>query len=485
MSTSVYNMLSRTKEKLQTREPGKVAMYVCGMTTYDSMHVGHARCFLVFDVIRRYLEWRGQEVIHVQNVTDIDDKVITRAEELGVDPLGLAERYHLESVDDCLTFGLLPPNVMSKATDHVDEIINIITDLCARGFAYCVESGVYFDVSRYEEDYPYGELSGRDRGELLAGARLEVDDRKDDPMDFALWKTAKPGEPSWKSPWGDGRPGWHIECSAMSLKYLGPGFDIHGGGTDLIFPHHENEIAQSQAHTEVRPAVRQWLHSGVVTVDGVKMSKSLGNIINLRDALNKHGANEIKLAFLQTSYRTPVDYSETKIEAARTALGRLGATLAAVDDSTVVSGGDATPKTSSLSDTLVQASGSTRKQFVEAMDDDFNTARAIAAIFDLVSKMNKFIRGLETSASNVADMEAFRTSGDTVRELLGVLGINELGERVEVPELTEKLIEFLITLRSDLRAQKLFEVADRIRDDLQDLGIVLEDKSGGTTWRLE
>lgn len=471
----IYNTLTQTKEKFVTREEGKVYMYVCGITPYDALHVGHARTFTVFDVIRRYLEYRGYKVFHVQNITDIDDKIINRARELGISPSELVQRQIAEAEEDLSSLGLLKPHVEPRVTEHIPEIIEMVRALIEKGYAYQVDGDVYFDVSKFPR---YGQLSKQDLSSLIAGARVEVDERLKNPLDFALWKAAKEGEPCWDSPWGKGRPGWHIECSAMSLKYLGNGFDIHGGALDLVFPHHENEIAQSEAYTGKSPFVRYWVHSGLVTVGGKKMAKSLGNFVRLRDALSEHGKDALRLAFLSVHYRSPMDYTDERIEQAKAALERVGNFLATANSLMRL------PSSGESSVELLERLRNEREHFVrsfhEAMEDDFNTAQAIGELFEFVKAANALLGEL-SSPSDAAREEIAMCIG-AVREALNILGIDVPQVAIGIGE-AERLIELLIDVRQRLRQRKDYELADMIRERMRELGIILEDTQAGTRWK--
>ena len=433
---------------------GQVRMYVCGITPYSSSHIGHAMSAVSFDVVRRYLEFRGFNVKHVQNFTDIDDKMIAAANERGIEVSDLAYANIQEYIDAMGSLNVAPAHEYPRATQEIDTIVEIIQTLIDKGYAYDVEGDVYFRV-RHDDDY--GKLSHRSIDDLLSGARVEIDERKEDVLDFALWKAQKPGEPAWDSPWGPGRPGWHIECTAMSIKYLGESIDIHGGGEDLVFPHHENEIAQSESFTEVEPFARFWLHNGMLRLGVEKMSKSLGNIISLPEALDRFDPQALRLFFLSSHYRSPLFYSEEVVQGQERAIRRLRQALR------VESGNGPSVDTESF-----------RARFVEAMDDDLNTPRALAALFDLAREIN---RGRETGADVVAAQQA-------LTELAGILGL-ELADSAEDADTSAgPFIQLLVDLRSDLRAARQFEQADRIRDKLANLGVALEDTPAGTEWTL-
>ena len=453
MSPRLYNTMSRRVEELAAAN-GELKMYVCGITPYDHSHVGHAMSYIIFDVLRRYLEFRGFRVRHVQNYTDIDDRIIMRANAQGLTFDQVAESYIEEYKEEMRELNITPAHVYPRATQEIPTIIEMVEALVRKGSAYATEDGdVYFDVRR---DPDYGKLSGRDVDSMMAGARVEPGGHKRDPADFALWKAAKPGEPAWDSPWGPGRPGWHIECSAMSYRYLGPTLDIHGGGQDLIFPHHENEIAQSEAFTGVKPFVRYWLHNGWLTLGEEKMSKSLGNIITIREALKQYGADGLRIFVLTAHYRAPLTYSAEGLEAGKRAAERLR--LAAT-----LPGGQGAP-----ADIDPEES---RQRFVAAMDDDLNTAGALATLFDLSREIN---RARDEGRS-------VETAQGALQELAGVLGLT-----LREPELASEaapFIDVLVNLRNELRARKAFDVADGIRARLDELGIALEDGAEGTRWR--
>ena len=461
MTLSVYSTLGRTQTEFEPREAGKVAMYVCGPTVQSEPHVGHGRSAVAFDAIRRYLIWRGYDVTFVRNITDIEDKIIAAAEETGESVEQLAITMAKRFADGYEALGVLEPDHEPKATEHIPEIIEIINRLIDRGLAYESDGDVYFAVRALEG---YGKLSGRDPDELRSGVRIEVEETKHDPLDFALWKAAKPGEPWWDSPWGAGRPGWHIECSAMAAKYLGDGFDFHGGGTDLIFPHHENEIAQSEgASGEVFS--RYWLHNGMVNLGGEKMAKSTGLIVDLASLVEAHGGRAIRLLYLRAHYRSPIEYSEELLAEAAEALGRLDRFRARA------SAGP--PDEAALF------------RFVEVMDDDFNTPQAVSLLFDLVRDGNKLLDSGE-SAAGIAG---------AVEEIVAVLGIDDardataiaidLGGLAEAYGLSgddETVVASLIDLRDQARSEKRFAEADEIRDRLAEAGVALEDGPDGTRW---
>jgi cysteinyl-tRNA synthetase len=466
MSLHVYNTLSRKKEPFETLVPDKVSMYVCGPTVYDKAHVGHAMFILIFDSIRRYLEFLGYKVHQVMNYTDVDDKIIKRAQAEGEDPIELAERYIDEFKDHLLALNVLPPAVTPRATAVIEQIISMVQSLVEKGCAYPVKGDVYFRVNRDED---YGKLSGRKLEDMQAGARVEVDERKDHPMDFALWKASKPGEPSWKSPWGDGRPGWHIECSAMNLQYLGEQIDIHGGGNDLIFPHHENEIAQTESLTG-KPMARYWMHNGMMQLSGEKMSKSLGNLVTIEEFLADYSADTLRMMVLNSGYRRPLTYSEATLNQANRALARIQRSLEPIEQD---GAGSATVHDEALEQQIV----ATRQGFCDSMDDDFNTAGALGYIFELV-------RGINQGRAADVSGDLIRSAQNVLRELTSVLGLR-LDENISRDTPADPYIDLLVKIRSDLRQHKLWEMADVIRDSLDQLGVTLEDGKEGTTWRWE
>jgi cysteinyl-tRNA synthetase len=462
MALRIYNTLTRRKENFETIEPGKVRMYVCGPTVYDKAHVGHAMSALVFDIIRRYLEYRGYAVRFAMNYTDVDDKIINRANQLGVEPFTLAEQYIQEYASQLKALNILPATVNPRATHEIPHIIKMITDLGEQGYAYEVDGDVYFRVTK---DSDYGKLSGRRLEEMQAGARIGVDDRKEHPMDFALWKSSKPGEPAWDSPWGPGRPGWHIECSVMSMHHLGEQIDIHGGGNDLIFPHHENEIAQTESVTG-KSFARYWVHNGMMQLAGEKMSKSLGNLVTIEDFLSKHEGDALRMMVLNSSYRNPLTFGEEVVAQAERALERLRLALRPVIGGNQASG--------EAVDVLKKQVEVTQQGFLDSMDDDFNTAGALGYLFELARAINT-ARDAGVAAETVAEAQA------VLRRLIEVFGL-----RAERPAETGQagaFIDLLVELRRELRAQKLWALSDLVRNRLAELGVLLEDSKEGTTWR--
>lgn len=468
MAIQVYSTMDGRKVEFQPREEGKVGMYVCGPTVYNYIHLGNARPIVVFDAIRRYFKYAGYDVTYVQNFTDVDDKIINRANEEGISPAEVAEKYIAAYFEDVAALNVLPADVHPRVTEHMAEIIELVQQLVDKGVAYEVNGDVYFAVEKFAE---YGKLSGRDLDDMLAGARVQVGDQKRNPMDFAVWKAAKPGEPYWDSPWGQGRPGWHIECSAMSRKYLGDGFDIHGGGADLIFPHHENEIAQAEAATGCC-FVRNWLHNGFITVNDEKMSKSLGNFFLLRDILEKFPGDVVRFYLLNTHYRSPIDFDDEKLHIAAKSLSRIrnayGILLAAEQSG----GGNNAEATAALN----EATEALRNAFAAAMNDDFNTALAIAAIFDYSRALNSYAREADKSALTAA--VALIKSIDTV------IACIEPQAKGGEDELSPKLMELVIAIRQQARKNKDWATADYIRDELKKIGVALEDGADAVHWKI-
>ena len=459
----IHNSLTGKKETFQPIEAGKVRMYVCGMTVYDFCHLGHARVMVVFDVVTRYMRSQGLDVTYIRNITDIDDKIIARANELGEDVRALTDRFVEAMHEDTDALGVLPPDEEPRATEAMDAIIEMIGRLVDSGHAYQGKNGdVYYDVSSFPT---YGRLADRRLEDLRAGERVAVDEAKDDPLDFVLWKAAKPDEPQWESPWGPGRPGWHIECSAMSTVALGNHFDIHGGGMDLKFPHHENEIAQSEAATG-ETFVNCWMHNGFVRLDDEKMSKSLGNFFTVREILKKYPAEVVRYFMLTSHYRSPLNYSDQHLDSARNALERLYTSLRGLD----VGPGEAVEPYAG--------------RFLAAMDDDFNTPEAVAVLFDLAREVNRL---------RESDLQAATRAAGALKELGGILGVlqdepeaflQSTGTETD-GSLDSAAIDALINARTTAREQKNWAESDRIRDELKAQGIALEDGAGGTTWRRE
>ncbi len=483
MPISIYNTLSRRKEEFVPREAGKVSMYVCGVTPYAPAHVGHGRSAVAMDAVRRWLSYRGYEVTYVMNVTDVEDKIIAASQREGRPWREVAEEYAASYWRELEELAVLPPTVTPTASEHIGEIIALVERLVERGHAYAIDGDVVFHVPSFPE---YGKLSRRDLDSQIAGARVEEDRRKRDSRDFFLWKAAKPGEPSWESPWGPGRRGWHIECSAMSSRYLGEGFDVHAGGTDLLFPHHENEIAQSEAASGSQFA-RVWMHHGMVNMargeagGEEKMAKSVGNVVGLRETLERVGGAALRYFFIAAHYRSDIPFGEESLAHAQSALERLRIGRQTIDrllSRGTKSGG------AELAE-LEEARREAEEEFHEAMDDDFSTPRALAALHGLVGAVNR--AGAEASASFASSEKGrarLAAARDTLVGLAAILGLS-LDERRAERGLTAELIELLVELRQKAREAGQYEIADAVRSRLGELGIMLEDRVEGTTWRLK
>ncbi len=487
MTIKLYNSLSRQKEDFEPMESGKVSMYVCGPTVYDSCHIGHARSVVVFDVIYRYLSARGYDVFYVRNFTDVDDKIIARANTLGITCDEVSERYIKEFHEDMDALNMMRPTLEPRPTGHIEQIIGIISILIEKGYAYAVDGDVYFSVEKYHD---YGKLSGRRLEDMVAGSRVEIDPRKNNPHDFVLWKASKPDEPRWDSPWGPGRPGWHIECSAMSAEYLGQTFDIHGGGKDLIFPHHENEIAQSEAAFG-KTFVKYWVHNGFINIDHEKMSKSLGNFLTIKEIVKTWHPEALRLFLLSSHYRSPLDYTDQAMQEATAGMDRIYKTLARVESClgapvSTLAGMDGARSITDQTDT--------GRHFFEAMDDDFNTARATAILFETVRRVNRLMDANEENPapSNREQIVEEATEIRKIGEILGIANLDpdvyfqqkqarSLGSRQIDPSWVEKKI----AERKLARKNKDFSAADAIRDELLDMDIVLEDRPEGTIWKMK
>ncbi len=466
MALHLYNTLGRTLEPFVPLAEGKVRMYVCGPTVYADAHIGHAMSAIVFDVIRRYLEYQAYQVTYVTNFTDVDDKIILRAQETDQDPFALAEFYTQRYLDHLQDLNVKKADKYTRVTTEIPNILADIAELGESGHAYVLNGSVYFRVQRDED---YGKLSRRSLQEARTGTRVEGGDVKEDAADFALWKKAKPGEPFWESPWGPGRPGWHIECTSMCRHHLGDSIDIHGGGNDLIFPHHENEIAQSESLT-AKPFAKYWIHNGMMQLAGSKMSKSLGNLVTIEDFLARYDANALRMVILQGHYRKPVQYSDEIVTAAQRGLDRIQQGLRPAAGTQI---------TGTAPDQLRQATEQARQAFQTHMDDDFNTSAALAAIFELV-------RAINSARTQGVGGLFFDTAQDTVQELMGVLGFTlaagtSTGE--EVGDLSAQLLDLLLETRASLRTAREYALADQLRDRLLELGVALEDGPDGTTWR--
>lgn len=480
MPVTVYNTLTRRKEALVPGEPGHIKMYVCGPTTYNLIHLGNARPLVVFDTFRRYLEYRGYRVTYVQNFTDIDDKIIARAREEGLDPREVAEKYIAEYFLDAEALGVRPATVHPAVSQHIADIVTMIQALVDKGYAYPAGGNVYFAVDKFAG---YGKLSRRSPEEMLAGARAEIGEDKRNPLDFALWKRAREGEPWWESPWGPGRPGWHSECAAMALRYLGPGFDIHGGGYDLVFPHHENEIAQAESYTG-QIFARYWMHNGFITVDQEKMSKSAGNFFLLREILKRFPGPVIRFYLLSTHYRHPLDFTLEGMESSARGLARWQKTLDELQRRLGIRAPEAA--TNGPTHPLREQVAATREAFAAAMDDDLNTPAAIAALFALVREANSFLAGTQADdgAATLAGLAAVQTClRELGEQVLGVLPLPAQPSPAGVEgQVVASLVDLLLEVRHLARQRKDWAMADMIRDRLAGLGIGVEDTPGGSRW---
>ena len=493
MALRIYNTLTGEKELFIPLVPGKAGMYVCGVTVYDFCHIGHARAGVVFDIIYRYLKYAGYDVTYVRNYTDIDDKIINRANQEGTDYRTIADRYIEAFDEDMARLGLAKPTVEPKATDHIGGIIDIIEALIAKGHAYVSEGDVYYAVETFSD---YLKLSGRNLEDMQAGARVEVGDKKRHPMDFALWKGSKPGEPWWQSPWGNGRPGWHIECSAMSMEFLGKTFDIHGGGKDLVFPHHENEIAQSEGANGCQ-FVRYWLHNGFVNINAEKMSKSLGNFFTIREVLKKYDPETLRFFFLSAHYRSPIDFSDQNLDEAQSGLERIYSCLAALDE---ILKGDSHSAEIVVIENLTQLGLELQgkvdqfmPRFVDAMDDDFNAAQALGVLFEMIRATNRFLA--ETKEITPLSLALIAHVRHLFVEAGAVLGLFTTPPAVWLNaikstkagqiDITPEEIECLIVERSNARSARDFKRGDEIRDLLLEKGVQLLDSAQGTTWNLK
>ncbi len=477
----LFNSLTKSLDGFSPIEDKKVMMYVCGLTPYDNAHIGHARTYVSFDVIKRYLIKRGFSVYHIQNITDVDDKIIKRCKETGADPKKLTEQNHKEAIELFSQLHILPADVYPKVTEHIPQIISLVQDIVKNGAAYETESGVYFDISAFPD---YGKLSGQDLEQIKAGSRFDVDESKKDPADFALWKKTKDEIIEFDSPWGKGRPGWHIECSAMARKYAGRTLDIHGGARDLIFPHHENEIAQSEAGTKEK-FCNCWMHTGFLTVSGEKMSKSLGNFTTIRQALENSSSNALRLFYLQAHYRSPLDYDPDKIQAMEESVERIFNSIGLIAEVVSKDGSQKDEGFRAKSDELI-------KSFYEEMENDFNTPRALASMFSLLRLANSHLKN--------PDKGQLVKVKESLLEMLWILGIEEkksgisskkdaleslakeLGAQGDTPE---EVLDSLIKMREDARKNKDYAKGDLIRDKLKAIGILIEDKPDGTRWKID
>lgn len=471
----VYNTMTRSKEEFKPLKDGEVSIYCCGVTPYNHPHIGNARPFVTWDVIRRYFASKGYKVHYIQNFTDVDDKIINTANKEGVKWSDISGRYikaYFEAID---ALNVKRADVYPRVSETIPDIIAMVEKLIAKGYAYAVDNGdVFYSVEKFAG---YGKLSGRKLDDMQAGARIEVDSRKHNPMDFALWKAAKPGEPSWDSPWGKGRPGWHIECSAMSLKYLGEKFDFHGGGSDLIFPHHENEIAQSQACIgDENSFARYWLHNGFITINNEKMSKSKNNFFTVKDILAEYPGEVVRFFILQTHYRSPLDFSDERLKEAQTSLSRLAQSEEFIKELAEKTG------ESSTAASLAAKADDFVKAFDEAMDDDFNTALAISQMFALSKEINIYYQDV-SSQKITFDKAGFAKAAVAYRYMAGVIGIFEQNAAEADNGLTDKLMDLIISIRQMARKEKNWGLADKIRDELKAAGIVIEDTPNGARWK--
>lgn len=486
MALKVFNSLTKRKEEFQSKDPDKVKMYVCGVTPYNHPHIGNARPFVTWDVIRRYLEHRGFDVFHVQNFTDVDDKIINTANAEGVTWDVIANRY-IESYFEVMDkLNIRRAHLYPRVSEHMKEIIEMVDTLIGKGYAYEVDGDVYYSVEKFDE---YGKLSGRDLEDMKAGARVDVDERKNHPMDFALWKSAKPGEPAWDSPWGKGRPGWHIECSAMSLKYLGTEFDFHGGGSDLVFPHHENEIAQSEAYSGTSPFVRYWLHNGFITVNEEKMSKSLGNFFLVKEILEHFTGEVLRFFILSTHYRSPLDFSDERLKEAGRGLERL---KSAVLNMQYLANAAVEKGISKESQTLAAAANHAKTEFYAAMDDDFNTALAISVMHGLAKEINIYYSAV-MAGKIPHDAEILATVQAIYFELADILGLL-VAERTGTVDVSggatgaddktvASLLDLILEIRQEARKKKDWATSDHIRDRVFEIGYIIEDSPQGARWK--
>ena len=480
----IYNTLNGKKEEFIPLHDRKVGMYACGVTVYDLCHMGHARSLIVFDVIYRYLSYKGYEVTYVRNFTDVDDKIIRRAQEKKISWKELADTFIREFYVDMDRLQLKRPTKEPRATDHIKQIIELVKKLEVKGLAYAVDGDVFYRVKEFSS---YGKLSGKKVDDLLSGARIEIDDRKESPLDFALWKKSKPGEPSWDSPWGQGRPGWHIECSAMSQDILGETFDIHGGGKDLVFPHHENEIAQSEGATG-KPFVRYWIHNGFVNINKEKMSKSLGNFFTIRDILQKYHPETLRLFILSSHYRSPIDFSWDTMDAAKAGLTRLYQAMerlqVAVETTKALPSKSAQSSIPPLNKELERV----KTAFIKAMDDDFNTALAVGQLFEAAKFINRYLDGHPQESWVHEDLAAALLLFQELADILGILEskpgdfLKNQGDEKDLP-IPEEEIKQLIAQRDQARKEKRWATADEIRDRLASMNIILKDSPDGTQWQ--
>lgn len=471
----VYNTLGGNKEEFQPMVGNRVYMFVCGPTVYDESHLGHARTYIAFDIIARYLRFKGYDLFYLMNITDIDDNIIKRANEVGIPPWELAEEYFQHFIRDMKAINMDQVNLYAKATEHVPEIIAQAQTLIDKGYAYENDGYVYYEVRKFED---FGKLSHQSLDHLKAGARVEIDDNKRDPQDFVLWKSQKPGEPTWDSPWGPGRPGWHIEDTAITTKYFGDQYDIHGGARDLIFPHHESEITIAESATGKKPFVKYWFHSGFLNVEGEKMSKSLGNFFTIQEILDKYGPEVVRFFLIYTHYRSPIDFAEAQLVEAQQGYGRIINALENVKSLLVQAEPHETR--TEQDEELAKVTTEFRKRFIEVMDDDFNTREAIASLFDFSRAINK----LASKASGQEVLSTILAAYTDAGKILGLFQSGPEGVSEGVEALSEGLMKIIVELRDKLRDKKEFELSDEIRDKLTELGVTLEDSQDGPKWRF-
>lgn len=478
MNLKVYNTLTKQKEQFIPLVPGKVKMYVCGVTPYNHPHIGNARPYITWDVIKRYLKSLGFTVTHVQNFTDVDDKIINTGNAEGTNWEVISNRYIAAFYEVMDQLNILRADIYPRVSEHMQELIEMVEKLVEQKKAYELNGDVYFRVNSFAE---YGKLSGRSLEDMQAGTRIDVNESKEHPMDFALWKSAKPNEPSWDSPWGKGRPGWHIECSAMSLKYLGESFDFHGGGSDLIFPHHENEVAQSESYSGKAPFVRYWLHNGFITVNAEKMSKSLGNFFLVKDILAHYSPDVLRYFIISTHYRSPIDFSDARLEEARRGLERLRNAVEKLLHLEKIEDGNSSEFSKALSTAAEQADN----EFYQAMDDDFNTALAVSVLFGLAKEINVFYNLVMSgqAANAYAVVQQAKGVFYKIADILGMVVTERTGNTSNNDSLLGEVIDIIIEIRQDARKRKDWAATDQIRDSLGSIGIILEDSPQGVRWR--
>jgi len=471
MTLKIFNTLTKRKEELKPLVKDKVRMYVCGPTVYDYIHIGNARSFVAFDVIRRYLEYKGYTVYYVSNLTDVDDRTIKRAKQMKTSLQQLGEKYSDSYFEDIARLNIKKPDINPRATQHIEEIIDLIQTLMDKGYAYKIDGDIYYNAAKFKD---YGKLSGNKAKALKAGARIDINPDKKNPADFALWKGQKHGEPAWNSPWGKGRPGWHAECSAMSMKYLGETFDIHGGGKDLIFPHHENEIAQSEGATG-KSFAKYWLHNEWLIVNGKKMAKSLGNFVTTHDAIEKYGARVVRFFLASIHYRSPIDFNEKDLKQTERNLERL---TNAIESFRTLKESE---QRGFDDGALLQKAKESKQKFEEALDDDFNTALAVSAIFDLIKEINKY-----TEAHVEIERQVKKEISETLKSLVeDVLGITMERKKPESDKLVEDLVKLILTIRQQIRERGDWKTSDEIRSKLQNLGFIVEDTTEESKWKIK